>query len=70
MSQLLRPMPNAPRTKENQTLATPRYGSAVIFYTSAPENWLKLAHYSQHWGDVSNDMKKNHQKWEKIGLYV
>lgn len=39
VSQLLRPglpyMPNASRTKEKQTLATPRYGSAVIFNTSS-----------------------------------
>lgn len=40
VSQLLHPalpyMPNASRTKEKQTLATPRCGPAVIFNTSSP----------------------------------
>lgn len=49
ISQLLRPglpyMPNASRTKENQTLATPRWGSAVIF-DSPHKTWKKTSNKS------------------------
>lgn len=74
MSQLLRPglpyMPNASRTKEKQTLATPRYGSAVIFNTSsltrrAGSNLLLLQVTLNDGG-----LNKNQSKLKRKYIYI
>lgn len=74
VSQLLRPglpyMPNASRTKEKQTLATPRYGSAVIFNTSsltrrAGSNLLLLQVTLNDGG-----LNKNQSKLKRKYIYI